>query len=175
MNVDDPALDPSDGSDSSRALLNGGGQTQPMFMGLIIQAPAPALSPDQIQPFNALDAMSENVFTNLDNPNKTLPPAESADGWSPNIPTTTTPLPSTAWLPAAPADSSTDAAAQWEAVSTAWRNPSLGAAAIAKSALTAWKAAFGWAPNTVAAPGRCSQVAEMELDYLMAPLMTVTA
>jgi hypothetical protein len=174
--LDDASLDPSSGSDSSRALLNTGGETQSMLMGLTVQAPKPALSPDQIQPFNALDAMSENVF---DDGDKSDPRAVNtmgeavaqaeADGWSPNIPTVTTPRPQASWSPAAPADSSSDPAAQWEAVSKAWQNPSQGAAT-AQDVLSRWKAAYGWTTNKAAAPARCSSLVTMELNYLSPPL-----
>ena len=147
-----------------------------MLMGLTIKAPPPVLSPDLIQPFNALEAMSENVFTDLDEKtHQTANDANEHDGWSPSIPTTTTPAPSVAWLPAARMNSSTDAAAQWEAVSTAWQAPTLGATNVAKTALSAWQAAFGWAPLKVAAPSRCAQASEMELDYLAAPMLTAAS
>jgi hypothetical protein len=137
-------------------------------MGLTIVAPKPFLANDPILPFDALAAMSEEIFTDQDWPDGKT----HTEAWRP--PLASTPYPPATprkWDPIAPATAAdTDPAKQWEAVSGAWRSPGFGKDNVYKG-MQIWKQAFGWGVTTTVAPVVSSSLKEMELDYLAAPLL----
>ncbi|KAJ5675307.1 transcriptional activator srcap [Penicillium maclennaniae] len=154
----DPKNDPSSGSDSSSPILNNTDKTIDLMMGLTLQAPPPTLSDDSIKDFNALESMSRDVFEEDEHPN--VPS---------NVQT-----PSTAWLPAARSGTGSDPAQPWKDVQGTWASPKLSRVAI-DSAVSAWANAFGYGSMSAAAPPRASTLADVEVDYMTAPFVSVAA
>lgn len=117
------------------------------MMGVIIRAPDPVLSNDVIPKFNAVDAMSEEIFPQGEE--KIFPPnAASSDNWLP--------------LKAA------QGSEQWSNVKTAWQAPKTNP----QKTVDLWTNAFSWDTKL---DGSLPPILLKKFDelYLAAPLLCV--
>lgn len=98
-------------------------------MGVILTPPAPYLSADTIQPFDAVASQLEDVFPT-----------------PPDFPPTNTNA-SASWLPVAPASPpDPDPAAPWKAVQALWETPAIANGAV--NTVSAWATLMGWNTST---------------------------
>ena len=110
-----------------------------LIMAVTMTAPPPTISPDPLQPFDAIAAMSEDVYTDEDFTDR--PP--------PALPATLTSSVDT-WNPIPLANTHTNPTLPWATVKAAWESPAdegLGYNVVA--AVAAWANAMQWAqvPN----------------------------
>jgi hypothetical protein len=123
--------------------------TADLMTGVSVAAPPPYISADPIQPFDALAAMSEDVYT-------------EEDHYTPELPSSLTSC-LTKWAPEPLADTEDNLAAPWKAVPKAWANP--------VDAVAAWARTLSWFTTPV---GKLPTqlVAGIEQYYMSAPFMS---
>lgn len=121
-------------------------------MGIEITAPKPTLSQDQIPKFNAVDAMSQSV---------------SVQGQEPIFPKYGDAV--NTWSPAAVEDSD----GQWKKVSDLWETPEAGVQSRQKT-LDLWMDTMFW-PKEKALKGDAPEILLKKFDnlYLLAPMISV--
>lgn len=120
------------------------------MMGIEIIAPKPTLSEDKIPKFNAIDAMSQSVFVQGQEP--IFPKYTDASGsWSP--------------------DKVEDEDGQWKAVHDLWEKPEAGVESRQKT-MDLWKEAMFWEKEL---RGDAPEILLNKFDnlYLAAPLISV--
>ncbi|KAL7276584.1 hypothetical protein RUND412_000426 [Rhizina undulata] len=147
-----PDEDPSLKGNNITSLLNGKDVATSLMMGVIINAPDPELSNDVIPKFNAVKAMSQDVFGQ--GKEKIFPKnLQSNQIWLP--------------LKAVPGPN------QWKNVSDRWKNPIMGKTS-AQNTVDAWKKAFFWEVTLNGAPP-AKLLDDFGALYLAVPLLSVLA
>jgi hypothetical protein len=127
------------------------------MMGVSVTAPPPYISADPIQPFDALAAMSEDVYTD-------------ADKYIPTLPSFLTPS-ATEWTPEPLANTNTDPAAPWTTAQRAWENPIDAVDGYdLPTAVMAWAKALRWPAIPVGKIPK-TLVDGIEQYYLSAPFI----
>jgi hypothetical protein len=127
------------------------------MMGVSVTAPPPYTPAHPIQPFDALAAMSEDVYT-------------EEDHYKPELPLSLTSS-LTKWAPEPLADTKDDPAAPWKAVQKAWANPVDAEEGYdLATATAAWAQTLSWFTTPV---GKLPTqlVAGIEQYYMSAPFM----
>lgn len=165
MIVDTTDEDPLLHGNQIPSLMDGNnGLTVDLIMGITLTAPPPLLSADLIKPFDAKDAMAQDIFTDTDHEN----------GLNPAL----VPKPVFAqpdWNPIARLGADTDEI-RWTTAQTAWRSPDdLGAGLNGKTwglsdVASMWGGAMQW-KESVAATFPTTLVDEIETYYVSAPFV----
>ena len=162
MQIDDAETDPNNGSKS--LLGTGQSPTLPLMMGIRLTPPAPSLSEDEIQPFDAVLSQLSDVFPTPPNfPNST---AGANSAWAPQY----TPPPKPDPDPAAP----------WAKVQALWETPAIAANA-AQQTTAAWGKCMGWKVADVSEPGAitgaipAALILNLQTLYVAAPMVAQRA
>jgi hypothetical protein len=144
-------------SDVKSLLRNDNAITVEHMMGVTVTAPEPYISADPLQPFDALAAMSVDVYADEDLYKPTLPSFVTASNLQ--------------WAPGPLADDANKKTAPWDAVKKAWQDPiDVIDDSDVSVAVSAWAKALGW--STVPPSQLPTQLLlDLETLYLDAPFV----